>query len=237
MKARVRIGVIDSGVHAAHPHIQGVAGGVAITRDGREEADYVDRIGHGTAVAAVIREKAPGAEIFSVKIFHDRLATGIETLSRAIEWCVENGMHLINLSVGTSNPDHEAALRAAVERVRVNGITLVAAYEDGGVRWLPGCLTLPSVVPASVGQAVPLVSRLEAGLAPVALDWDCPRGEYRTDNLPDGRTLFRASGFPRPIPGVPPERNLKGISFAVANVTGLLAREPGDWERLRFNRP
>ena len=33
---------------------------------------------------------------------------------------------------------------------------------------------------------------------------------------------MHASGYPRPIPGVPPERNLKGISFAVANVTGLL---------------
>jgi subtilisin family serine protease len=231
MKQRVRIGVIDSGVNAAHPHIQGVAGGVGITRDGREEADYVDRLGHGTAVAAVIREKAPEAEIFAVKIFHDRLATGIETLVRAIEWSVENGMHLINLSLGTSNPDHEAALRAAVERVREKGITLVAAYEDGGVRWLPGCLPgvapgcLPGVVP--VGQAVSPVSRLEAGLAPVALDWDCPRDEYRTDKLPDGRTLFRASGFPRPVPGLPPERNLKGISFAVANVTGILAREAG----------
>src|ERR1022692_4689663 len=156
MKQRVRIGVIDSGVNAGHPHIQGVAGGVGITRDGREEADYVDRLGHGTAVAAVIREKAPDAEIFAVKIFHDRLATGIETLVRAIEWSVENGMHLINLSLGTSNPDHEAALRAAVERVREMGITLVAAYEDGGVRWLPGCLP---------------------GVAPVALDWDCPRDE------------------------------------------------------------
>ena len=218
MKQRVRIGVIDSGVNAGHPHIQGVAGGVGITRDGREEADYVDRIGHGTAVAAVIREKAPDAEIFAVKIFHDRLATGIETLVRAIEWSVENGMHLINLSLGTSNPDHEAALRAAVERVREKGITLVAAYEDGGVRWLPGCLP--------VGQASsPVVGRLKAGLAPVALDWDCPRDEYRTDKLPDGRTLFRASGFPRPVPGLPPERNLKGISFAVANVTGILARE------------
>ena len=38
----------------------------------------------------------------------------------------------------------------------------------------------------------------------------------------DGDALL-ASGFPRPIPGVPPERNLSGISFAVANVTGFLA--------------
>jgi hypothetical protein len=34
---------------------------------------------------------------------------------------------------------------------------------------------------------------------------------------------MRASGYPRPIPGVPAERNLKGLSFAVANATGLLA--------------
>jgi hypothetical protein len=33
-----------------------------------------------------------------------------------------------------------------------------------------------------------------------------------------------ASGYPRPIPGVPPERNISGLSFAVANVTGFLAR-------------
>ena len=33
-----------------------------------------------------------------------------------------------------------------------------------------------------------------------------------------------ASPYPRPIPGVPVERNLHGISFAVANATGLIAR-------------
>jgi hypothetical protein len=35
---------------------------------------------------------------------------------------------------------------------------------------------------------------------------------------------LRASGYPRPIPGVPPERNLRGVSFAVANATGVIAR-------------
>ena len=203
---RVRIGVIDSGVHATHPHVGGVAGGVAIAPDGREDEDYTDRLGHGTAVAAAIREKAPEAELFAVKIFHQALASPIAPLVRAIDWCLAGGMHLINLSLGTDNPAHEPVLLAALDRVRVAGAILVAAHKDGGVRWLPGSLP---------------------GALPVALDWDCPRGEYRTAPLPDGRTLYRASGFPRPIPGIPPERNLKGISFAVANVTGLLAREGG----------
>lgn len=204
MKSIVRIAVIDSGVHASHPHVNGVAGGVAINRDCREEADYLDRLGHGTAVAAAIREKAPEAEIFAVKIFHDSLATSIEPLIYAIDWAVRNEMHLINLSLGTDNPAHEGALLHALDGVTGQGIKLIAAHEEAGVRWLPGSLS---------------------GAIPVALDWECPRDRYRTSTLPDGRTLYHASGFPRPIPGVPPERNLKGISFAVANVTGLLARE------------
>ncbi len=199
MKTPIRIAVIDSGVHAAHPHVNGVAGGVSILSDGTEEADYLDRLGHGTAVTAVIREKAPDAEIFAVKVFHQSLATNIQSLSSAIDWSVRNGMHLVNLSLGTKNPDHAEMLRAAGQ-----GIVLIAAHEDSGVRWLPG--TLP-------------------GTLPVALDWNCARDEYRTSTLPDGRNLFHASGFPRPIPGVSPEKNLKGISFAVANVTGLIARK------------
>jgi hypothetical protein len=204
MNTPVRIAVIDSGVHAGHPHVNGVAGGIAITADGREENDFADRLGHGTAVTAVIREKAPEAAVFAVKIFHDSLATRIQPLLRAIDWSIDNGMHLINLSLGTSNQEHERALLSTVERVRAKGIRLVAAFEDSGVRWLPGALP---------------------GVVPVTLDWDCPRDQYRTSTLPDGRTLYHASGYPRPLPKVPLERNLKGISFAVANVTGLLARD------------
>jgi subtilisin family serine protease len=202
VKPPVRIAVIDSGVHARHPHVNGVAGGVSILPDGREEPDFTDRLGHGTAVTAAIREKAPDAEIYAVRVFHDSLATRIESLVHALDWSARNGVHLINLSLGTDNPLHEAVLRESVDRLVGQGIELIAAYEDSGIRWLPGSI---------------------AGVIPVVLDWDCPRDEFRTSALPDGRTLYHASGFPRPIPGVSPERNLKGISFAVANVTGLLA--------------
>ena len=41
--------------------------------------------------------------------------------------------------------------------------------------------------------------------------------------LEDGTLAVSASPYPRPIPGVPLARNLNGISFAVANVTGVLA--------------
>ena len=70
----VRIAVIDSGVYAAHPHVGAVAGGVGIREDGTVVDDYVDGLGHGTAVTAAIREKAPNADIFAIKVFWHTLA-------------------------------------------------------------------------------------------------------------------------------------------------------------------
>ena len=89
----------------------------------------------------------------------------------------------------------------AIRRAAARGAVVVAAAEDDGVRWLPG--SLPGVVS-------------------VRLDPSCPRHEYRVTGG-SGATVFCASGFPREIPGVPPERNLNGISFAVANMSGFAA--------------
>ena len=194
--------VIDSGVHAAHPHVQGVAGGVSIGVDGSLTDDFVDRIGHGTAVTAAIKEKAPDVEIYSVRIFDRTLATSVTALIHAIRWAGDAGIRLVNLSLGTSNVAHRDALAAAVTDARRRGVIIVSARDEGGVEWFPG--SLPGVVPVQV-------------------DWDCPRDTFYAIDSPMGRG-FRTSGFPREIPGVSPDRNLHGISFAVANMTGFVAR-------------
>jgi hypothetical protein len=194
----VRVAVIDSGVHAAHPHVRGVAGGVAFGPDG-ESDDYVDRLGHGTAVAAAIREKAPEASLYAVKVFDRKLSTNIEILLRALEWCREQKMDVVNLSLGSLNAAHHARF----EKFSDAPFILVMPEEKYVLR-----PSLPFVIP-------------------VALDWECPREAYRcaaTDRGP----IFYASGYPRPIPGVPPERNLHGLSFAVANMTGFVARARQD---------
>jgi hypothetical protein len=203
----VRIAVIDSGVHAAHPHVQGVAGGVGIDASGRVGADYTDRLGHGTAVTAVIREKAPDADIFAVRVFERELVTTAEALVAAIGWAVEHRADIVNLSLGTVNANHEAALAHAVHCARRARVVIVAAAPQPHARWLPGALS--NVVRVNVDWTVPReTSRLQLGLREEIEMW--------------------ASGFPRPIPGVPAERNLKGVSFAVANATGLLARVLAD---------
>jgi subtilisin family serine protease len=198
----VRIAVIDSGVHAAHPHVGGVAGGVGIREDGTTTDDYVDRLGHGTAVAAAIREKAPEAEILAIKVFWRTLATDIETLVRAIESAAAQGAHVINLSLGTNEARHRERLRVAVAAAAGRGPIMVAANDDGGTRWFPGSLH---------------------GVVGVQANWTCDRHQYAVGFVED-RPVLVTSPYPREIPGVPREKNVNGISFAVANASAFVAR-------------
>ena len=57
------------------------------------------------------------------------------------------------------------------------------------------------------------------GVASVVANSNLERDELEIDELG-----FVAAPYPRPIPGVPRDRNLSGVSFAVANVSGFLAR-------------
>jgi subtilisin family serine protease len=203
--AGVRVAVIDSGIHPANPHIGGAAvSGIRIAADGEIDGDFADRIGHGTAVAAAILEKAPGIELVAVRVFDRSLATSGEVLARAITWAAENGARVINLSLGTANPARAARLGEAIDDAVAAGAIVVSARESGGVTWLPG--SLPNVVG-------------------VLLDATCDRNEIivTASTQPPGITVG-ASGYPRPIAGVPVDRNLSGISFAVANASGFLAR-------------
>lgn len=189
--------VIDSGVHAAHPHVGAVAESVCIDPpDG--EGDTVDRLGHGTAVAAAIRDLAPGATLIVGKIFDRTLVTNADALARGIAWATDRGARVINLSLGTANHAHEETLRASVAGAVKAGALVVSAREADGVVWLPG--SLPDVV------SVVADARLER------------------DELIVHEGGLTAAPFPRPIPGVPKERNLSGVSFAVANASGFLAR-------------
>jgi hypothetical protein len=207
----VRVAVVDSGVTVGHPHVGTVSESVCIGAEAATTAtistavatDALDRLGHGTAVAAAIKEKAPAIDLVSVKVFDRSLTTSAEVLARAIMWATDHDARLINLSLGTANPERADVLRAAVEHATSRGAIVISARETGGVNWLPGSLP---------------------GVAGVLVDWECAREEFFFELDGTGRATFRASAYPRPIPGVPRERNLSGVSFAIANVTGFLAR-------------
>jgi len=197
----VRVAVIDSGVNPRHPHVNGVAGGIAIGLTLRADA-YLDGLGHGTAVLAAIKEKAPEAEYYAVRIYFRSLRTDINFLLKGIDWAIDEKMDVINLSLGTPTLSHRDLLLPAIKKANDSGVLLVAAIEMDGVLALPGSL------PGVIG---------------VGLDWTCPRNMFRHDSSAEEPRWF-ASGYPRTLPGVPLDRNLSGISFSVANMTGFVVR-------------
>lgn len=201
MTGPMRIAVIDSGVHPGHPHIvaSSLLPGVSILADGtleQGEGAALDRVGHGTAVTAAIQELAPQALILPIRVFREGLRASSRALIAAMDWATAQGADFCNLSLGTTNPAHADHFAAALARSTARIVAPRTAADDAPC-W-PGVL---------------------AGVIAVGLDWDVPRGTARLGE--DG--VHYASGYPRPIDGVPQQRNLHGVSFATAQVTGLAA--------------
>ncbi|MGE0684028.1 MAG: S8 family serine peptidase [Candidatus Binatia bacterium] len=210
VKTSVRVAIIDSGINPRHPHVSAVTGGIAfsLTDEGevQQSDDYIDRRGHGTALAGIIRAKAPQVELYAVKIFrdprtpNDPLTTSIAVLEAGFRWAIEQVMHVINFSLGTTNPAHRDRLDALVTHAHNTGSIVVASAPPGDTTTLPAALS---------------------GVIGVAGDDACAWNEYRyirNDPVP-----FRAHPRPRPIPGISQERNFHGHSCASAHVTALLA--------------
>ncbi len=195
MSLPVRIGVLDSGVCRTHPHVGKIVDGITITPNGAISG-YEDTLGHGTAVAAIIHHLNPEADLVAVKIFDRKLATSLPVVIRAIDWCLEHDIQVINLSLGTLNTEHRSAFEDAVARTRQAGAVIVSALEMSGAAALPGSLE-------------GVIGVMEAD-------------EYQVDHR-YGKLVYTAPPFPRDIPGVPRERNLKGVSFAVARVSAQIA--------------
>jgi subtilisin family serine protease len=198
----LKIAVIDSGVHVSHPHIIATTRGFSLEQQSEAPESWNDSLGHGTAVTAAIQEKAPGAEYYAVKLFDKSLSASSARLLAAMEWCIGQQVDLINLSLGTPNLSFRSAFESSVKRAVKAGILMICARRENEKPVLPGILE---------------------GLISVDVDWRLPRHSYSLA-VDEVGSHYLASGFPRPLPGVSPTKNLSGISFAVANMTGLVAR-------------
>jgi len=197
MSGAIRIAVLDSGVCRTHPHVGRIVEGITIGPDATLPG-YEDRLGHGTAVASVIHHLNPDADLVAVKIFDGKLATSLPIVIRAIDWCLEHDVQVINLSLGTLNPEYRCAFEDVVARSQAAGALIVSALEVNGEAALPG--SLPGVIGVIAAEEYAFCERF-------------------------GKTVYTAPPFPRDIPGIPRELNLKGVSFAVARISARIAAE------------
>ncbi|UMR29676.1 S8 family serine peptidase [Massilia sp. MB5] len=132
--AGVKVALLDSGI-AEHPDLA-VAGGLNAL-DGARSNDYrSDEDGHGTHCAGLIGGRnavngvcgvAPEAELYAVKAFP---GGRLSDLLEGLQWCIDNGMDVVNLSLAIERPSPLLALKLA--EAAQAGITLVAAAGNGG---------------------------------------------------------------------------------------------------------
>lgn len=150
--AGVLVGVVDSGVDADHPQLQGkVLPGRDFYFVGELPGNF-DCVSHGTAVASIIaaspapgvgfRGIAPDARVLPVRVTdRDIDDTGAPTsidhnvIATGIRYAVDQGAKVINLSI-SGNTDHPVVAEA-VTYARSKDVLLVAAVgnrqKDAGV--------------------------------------------------------------------------------------------------------
>jgi subtilisin len=114
----IKVAVVDSGVDADHPVIDGrVAGYMAISvSDGGDlefdDSPHEDNSGHGTACAGIILGLAPECELYSVRVMGRRGGKGL-ALVAGIRWVIEQELQVANLSLGTTKRDFFGTLHRA----------------------------------------------------------------------------------------------------------------------------
>jgi subtilisin family serine protease len=204
----VKVAVIDSGVDGEHPRVGGVAGGVAMVLDAEAENGFAevegpheDLVGHGTACAAIIRSIAPEAEIYSVRVLGANLKGRGPLLHAGIEWSVEQGMHVANLSLSSKAEAMFAPLHEVADQAYFSGTVLVCAANN-----LPG-----PTYPSQYSSVVSVAAR--PGVEDLALAYN-----------PNPPVEFGARGIDVDVAWTNRGSiTATGNSFAAPHVTGMVA--------------
>ena len=147
--SQIQVAIVDSGIDTSHSGVRDVAGGVHIQISEKGEIlfldDHADCAGHGTACAGIIRKKAPDAALYSVRIFDESLIADGRALIAAVQWCIDNEMDVVNLSLGTTDVTFKKSLQKVCRKAVDAGVILVAAESNDGRE------SYPAVFPEVIG--------------------------------------------------------------------------------------
>lgn len=203
----VTVAVIDSGVDASHPELNGkVVESVEARVDGKkvhfDVSESGDSAGHGTACAGIISKIATGAKISSIKVLGaGGLGDGHAFLA-GLEYAIKQKHKVINLSLGTTKPQYFSPLHDLLDRAYQAGCIVVAAANN-----LPQP-SFPSVFSSS------LISVIKSDIAD-PLKFGFHFGEVIELTAPgvNVKAPWPGGGY----------RSLTGNSFACPHIAGIIA--------------
>ncbi len=153
--AAVKIALIDSGVDYNHPVLADSINLTDAQSFVTDDNSVEDTNGHGTMVAGVIKQVAPGAIITPYRVIGDSTGDSLWTISAIIE-AVNDGNDIINASIGTykckdikSEQLTIKAFERAIKYAKKNDVIVVASagnlglnldqyYKTEHIKHLPG---------------------------------------------------------------------------------------------------
>jgi len=143
----VPVAILDTGIDPGHPDFAGrIEAMVDFTDEGAR-----DNHGHGTHVAGIVagggtkyRGVAPEAIIYAVKVLHGDGAGYMSEVMAGLEWAVQQGVRVVNLSLGGVGPcDGSDALSVTCDAAVERGVVVCVAAGNYGPQpstvGPPGC--------------------------------------------------------------------------------------------------
>jgi subtilisin len=206
----VRVAIIDSGVELSHPRLADlrVADDFLVVDDGLQivtrDNQGNDAYGHGTAVAGIIHEVAPAAEVGSFHVLDGSNRTRSAIVCEAVRQALDRGYHIINCSIGCGVMAQVLDYKTWIDDAYLRGVHIVAA-----------CNNLDMARPEWPGHFGTVITVNMARTDGDDEFWYKPGTlvEFAARGV-DVDVLWRGGGA----------RNVTGSSFAAPRVAGMLAR-------------
>jgi len=151
----VRVAILDTGINLNQPDLAGkVIAGKWFTSGGPSSVE--DGNGHGTHVAGIIAADTnngmgvagvcPGCQLIIVKVLDDSGAGTTSDATAGITWAADQGAKVINMSLGTTDPQTESLYAQAINYALSKGAIVVAAAGNDGTNEPNYPAAVPGVV-------------------------------------------------------------------------------------------
>ncbi|GHT41088.1 hypothetical protein FACS189454_08520 [Planctomycetales bacterium] len=200
------IAIVDTGISHLPSRVQS---GISVCRLGESdeyvfEPDFSDYHGHGTAVASLLSVFCPESLLVAVRVAQQHNARVPEKfLALGIDWCIEQGIRLINVSYSIDKVSQTGLLASVCRKAYENNVVIVAAYRNNSNR---------RVYPAAFSNVIGVSILKNSGHGQIAIVSE------RNHNV---------AVFGGPYQVVLADNKTKivcGTSFAAVQVTGMIGR-------------
>jgi hypothetical protein len=136
----IHIAIIDDGVNSKYFNEMSLVHDLEITskleiKKRNQKSPYSNS--HGTTCAAIIRKYYKKGILSSIKILNEKGLSNKHKLIKAIEWCIQNKVDIIHLSIGSVHYEDKKELKRIIDKANRNGLIIIAANKNEDIITYP----------------------------------------------------------------------------------------------------